>query len=234
MCTSWRMMGGALVWLTVAAPLYAHEDMPLYHAFRLDLGAGENRDNQSVADWDLDGWWGGDTTKLWLKSEGEVVDQSLEHAEYWLLASHQIDTFWDAQLGLRHDSQPERTGYLVAGFTGLAPFHVETELHLFASEEGDTSARVHLEKDVLFTQRSILQPYLELNAYARDVQEQGVGSGLSDATFGLQWRYEVTRRFAPYVDVGYSRRFGETADYASADGEDRNDSRITAGIRLLF
>jgi copper resistance protein B len=66
------------------------------------------------------------------------------------------------------------------------------------------------------------------------VKEVSVGSGLSDASLGLQLRYEITRKIAPYVEVSYGRLFGDTSDYAKLNGEDRNDSSVTAGIRLMF
>lgn len=220
--------------LLLASAVQAHDGTATFHAFRLDVAAGENRDNASVANWDLDGWIGGDDHKLWLKSEGEVVDHVTEHSETWAMYSYNIATFWDLQAGVRYDSQPESTGYFVAGFTGLAPYYFETEAHFFASEDGDIGFRLREENDFLLTQKLIVQPYLELNAYAQDVKELGVGSGLSDASLGLQLRYEVTRKIAPYVEVSYGRLFGDTADYAQSRGEDRNDSSVTAGIRLMF
>jgi len=211
-----------------------HEDVGTFHAFHLDMDAGENRDNNAVSHWDLDGWIGGDQHKLWLKSEGEVADHNTEQSENWALYSYNLDTFWDVQAGIRYDNKPASTAYLVAGFSGLAPYYFETQAHLFFSEDGDAGLRLRKENDVLLTQKLILQPYLELNAYAQDVEELEVGSGLSDVSLGLQLRYEVTRQFAPYIELDYGRLFGGTADYAQSHGEDRNDNSITAGVRLLF
>ena len=163
-----------------------------------------------------------------------MADHDTEQSETWALYSYNLATFWDAQAGIRYDNQPESTNYVVAGLTGLAPYYFETEAHLFVSEEGDFSFRLREENDFLLTQKLILQPYLELNVYAQDVKELEVGSGLSDVSLGLQLRYEITRKIAPYVEVSYGRLFGDTADYANSNGEDRNDSSVTAGIRLMF
>mgnify|MGYP002079677325 FL=1 len=116
----------------------------------------------------------------------------------------------------------------------MLPFFVETEAHGFVSDEGDISARLHLERDWLLTQKIIAQPYFEMNAFAQEVKALEVGSGLSDAKLGLQLRYEITRKFAPYIAVEYERSYGETVDYAKRRGEDDSDSTITAGVRLLF
>ena len=63
---------------------------------------------------------------------------------------------------------------------------------------------------------------------------RGIGSGLSSGSLSLRLRYEVTRQFAPYVGVSFERKFGQTADYASAAGAGRSQTAIMAGIRFWF
>jgi copper resistance protein B len=204
-----------------------------FHMFRLesDYGAGQEG---PVASWDFEGWYGGDYNKLWLKSEGERSDGSLEQAEFWALYSRNIAEFWDAQIGIRHDTQPASTSYLALGFEGLAPYFIETEVHLFVSDEGDFTARLRREHDLLITQRLILQPYGEINLSAQDVEEQEIGAGFTEGEIGLQTRYEITRKFAPYVDLRYERKFGETASIAEDEGEDNDDFVAALGIRFMF
>ena len=221
--------------LVISPAIYAHErDATIYHAFRLELDAGEDRDNQSVSSWNLDGWAGGDDNKLWLKSEGAVVGYNTQTSENWALYSRNMATFWDAQAGVRYDNRPKSTKYFVVGVTGLAPYHFETEVHFFSSEDGDVSFRLREENDFLLTQKLILQPYLEFNVFAQDVRDLDVGSGLSDANIGLQLRYEITRKIAPYIEISYENLYGKTADIADAKGEHTSDSTITAGIRFMF
>ena len=120
------------------------------------------------------------------------------------------------------------------GVNGLAPYFFETEAHLFISDEGDVSARLRREHDLLITQRLILQSYVEVNLFAQDVPEQDIGAGLTDAEIGLQTRYEFTRKFAPYVDVRYERKFGETSSIAKNNGDDNDDFIAALGLRLMF
>ena len=231
----------ALLAFTVSGAAFAsevesHKDEhggQIFHAFRLEADYGSGQDDP-VGSWDFDGWIGGDYNKLWLKSEGEVVDGKTEQAEFWAMYSRNIATFWDAQVGIRHDTQSESTTYLVTGFEGLAPYFFETEAHLFVSDEGDVSARLRQENDFLVTQRFILQPYLEANLYAQDVADQEVGAGLANAELGLQARYEITRKFAPYVDIRYERKFGETSSIAKKNGENNDDFITSVGLRLMF
>ena len=220
--------------LLVVATAQAHEHDAIFHALRLEIDAGESRENESVAIWDLDGWIGGDTHKLWLKSEGTVSDHETENSEAWALYSYNADTFWDVQAGVRYDNRPASVAYFVTGVTGLMPFFVETVAHAFVSDAGDVCAHLHLECDWLLTQKLIAQPYFEINAFAQEVKELEIGSGLSDTKLGLQLRYEITRKFAPYIAVEYERLYGDTADYAHRRGEDSGDSTIKAGVRLLF
>lgn len=215
-----------------AAAVHAHESQ-LFHAFRLETDYGGGTDGP-VASWDFDGWIGGDYNKLWLKSEGERSDGETEQAEFWALYSRNIATFWDLQAGIRHDMQPQSTNYFVFGIEGLAPYFIETEAHLFISDEGDFTARLRREHDLLITQRLILQPYGEINLSAQDVPEQEIGAGFTEGEIGLQTRYEFTRKFAPYVDFRYERKFGETSSIAKDEGEDNDDFIAAVGLRLMF
>ncbi len=88
--------------------------------------------------------------------------------------------------------------------------------------------------ELLFTQRLILQPVVEANLYSEDDAERQIGAGLAEAEAGLRLRYEITRQFAPYVGVSWSRRFGDTADFARRAGEDASDTEVVAGLRLWF
>lgn len=231
-----KFLWGALAGFMMSSAAFASDEhgSNVFHAFTLEAAAGENRDQDTVSKWDLDGWIGGDINKIWIKSEGEKVSGNTEQTELWALYSRNIDTFWDAQVGLRDDSRPESISYLVVGLIGLAPYYFETEAHLFVSQDGDISLRMREENDFLMTQKFIFQPWVELNLFAQDVHELDTGSGLSDASIGLQLRYEVTRKFAPYLEMSYEKRYGKTADIAVAAGENRSDSIATAGFRVIF
>lgn len=228
-----------VVALTLPNTGYAADDMAdehgggIFHMFRLETDYGGGPEG-TVGQWDLDGWIGGDDDKLWLKSEGEYTEDAVHDAEFWALYSRNIATFWDAQLGIRYDHEPTDRSYAVFGFNGLAPYFVETETHLFISDKGDVSARLHAENDFLITQQIILQPYAEINLFAQDVPERETGAGIADGKIGLQTRYEINRKFAPYIDFRYGRKFGETADMAESNGESVGEFVSAIGVRLMF
>ena len=206
----------------------------IFHSFILEADTGNNK-GQTVSNWDLSGWVGSDENKLWLKSEGEIInDDKVDRAEFWAMYSRNIATFWDGQIGIRHDEQPDSINYLTLGLTGLAPYFFETGAHLFISEKGDLSARIRQENDLLITQKLIIKPYFELNFSSAKIEEQEVGKGLVDGEIGLQTRYEITKKFAPYIDLNYQRKFAATAALAKKNGESDNSFFVGMGVRLKF
>ena len=199
---------------------------------RLEHAAG---DGSSATAWSAQGWLGGDLDKLRLRSEGERQNGAIEHADVELSWSHAIAPFWDSQIGVRRDfgRGPDRT-WAAFGVQGLAPYWFELSATAYVGEQGRTALRLEAEYELLLTQRWVLQPRFELNAYGKDDPALHIGSGLSDAALGLRLRYEIRREFAPYIGVEWSRRFGRSADFARADGGDAGEMQWVAGVRLRF
>ncbi|HEY5646922.1 MAG TPA: copper resistance protein B [Pseudomonadales bacterium] len=193
-----------------------------------------NEGDPGVA-WDAQGWVGTDLHRFWWKTEGEAVfeDSGPEHFELQALYGRAVLPFWDVQLGMRHDVDPDpsRT-YLVAGMHGVAPYWFEIDGALFLSNRGDVSARLEATYELRLTQRLQLEPSVELNgAFSADAAI-GVGSGLSSVETGLRLRYEIVPEFAPYVGVSWTKVLGNSADYL----EDEDPSRVSfvAGLRFWF
>lgn len=186
--------------------------------------------------WNGEGWWGGDIHRLTVKSEGQgEFGGGVEEAEVQALYSRAVDAYWNLQAGVRQDLQsgPKRT-YATVGVEGLAPYWFEVEGALFLSNKGEVLARTEIYYDQRLTQRLILQPRAEVSFAFQNVAANGVGRGVSEASLDLRLRYEVTREFAPYVGVSTERKFGRTADFARAAGEDRSSTRLVLGVRAWF
>ncbi len=188
----------------------------------------------ALLNWDSYAWVGGDELKFRLEAEGEAFDGDIESSELRAVLSWNIADFWDFQAGIRHDFEPEGLTWAAVGFQGLAPYFFETDARLFVSENADVAFRFEQTYDLLFTQRLILQPHVELNAYAQDIPELRVGAGLADVEAGLQLRYEITRKFAPYVDLVYERKLGETSQITQAMGEDPEAVTLRLGLKIRF
>lgn len=186
--------------------------------------------------WDWEGWYGGDYDRLWVKSEGEgTFGESVEGAEVQALWSHALDPWFNLQTGVRYDirPQPDRA-HLAVGIQGLAPYWFEVDGAVFLSNKGDLTARFEAEYDQRITNELILQPRVEFDLAAQDVPELGIGSGLSSMEMGVRLRYEIERELAPYIGVQYERRFGDTADFTRAAGEEAGGWAFLVGLRSWF
>ena len=185
--------------------------------------------------WDIKGWVGGDIDRLWLRSEGERSAGRTESAEAQALWGHAIGPWWDVVGGVRQDFKPgDSQTWAAFGLQGMALYNFEAEATLFVGESGHTAARLEGDYDILLTNRLILQPTAELNFYAQNDPQRGVGSGLAESELGLRLRYEVRREFAPYVGLSWNRTYGQTAQYARDEGEDVNQLHWVVGVRLWF
>lgn len=185
--------------------------------------------------YELQGWYGRDYDRAVFKAEGEIEGGELHEARTELLWGHAITAYWDTQLGVRYDSGagPDR-GWLAFGVQGLAPYWFEVDATAYVGGDGRTALRLAAEYELLLTQKLILQPHIEVNFYGKRDVERELGSGLSDLMAGVRLRYEIRREFAPYVGIEWGRKFGGTADYARAAGEDTGESRLVAGLRFWF
>ena len=185
--------------------------------------------------WNGRAWIGGDINRLWLRSEGARVDGRTESADLEVLAGHSVAPWWDVLAGIRHDFGPGGAqDFAAVGIQGVAPYKIAVDATAYVGQGGQTAARVDVEYETLLTNRLILQPQVELNLYGRDDPGRGIGSGLSTVDAGLRLRYEITRRFAPYIGVVHERAFGATAQLLRDKGQDSRDTRIVAGVRWWF
>jgi len=221
--------------LLPASVLAAGGDDPLLTKVMVDQFESRDSEGPNPTVLDAQMWIGKDLNKFWLKTEVEQVDGETEEAKVQALYSRAIAPYWDLQTGLRRDYRPEPgRDWFVLGLEGLAPYFFEIDAAVFIGENGRSAARLEAEYELLFTQRLILSPEIEMNFYGKDDPELGIGSGLADMEAGLRLRYEISREFAPYIGVNWTRKFGRTADFARAAGEETQDTQLVAGLRFWF
>lgn len=195
----------------------------------------QDADDGSALVWDASGWIGGDIDRLWLRSEGERSNGHTEQAELQALWGHAIGPWWELVGGLRQDFKPgSAQTWAAVGLQGMPFYGLETEITAYYGEGGQSSLRLEADYDILLTNRLILQPTVEANLYGRNDRERGAGSGLGEIEAGLRLRYEFTRQFAPYIGVSWGRLYGNSEDLARDEGEDEEEARLVAGIRLWF
>lgn len=207
------------------------------HAFKSLLANRFEYDGDSdAALYDLQGWIGTTYDRLVVKAEGDVIDGRLAESQTEILWGHAVSTFWDAQLGVRVDSSDEGESrqWLAVAVQGLAPYWFELDVAGYVDVEGRTAFAMEAEYELLLTQRLILQPRIEITAYGKNDEVNGVGQGLSTAALGVRLRYEYTKQFAPYVGVEWTRAYGKTADYIESVNDPANETHYVAGLRFWF
>ena len=212
------------------------ENPVLTHA-RLDQFEGRTNGSDSEFRWDGEGWIGTDMNKLWVKSEGFSGNGSISDGDHEALYDRPIPRlrYFNAQVGVRTDldSGPRRA-WAAFGIEGLAPGYFEFAPTLYIRDGSHIAGRVTGSYDLLLTQRWIVQPEAELNFYSKDDPGRQVGSGLSDLDAGLRLRYEVGRKFAPYIGFAYNGKYGNTSSYSRQVGETTNGAHFVFGIRIWY
>lgn len=187
--------------------------------------------------WDAEGWVGTDMNRLWLKTEGSLNNSTVSDGDLEALYDRPIPRlrYFDAQAGIREDldSGPRRTWGAV-GIEGLAPYFFEFAPTFYFRSGGHLAGRVMGSYDLLITQRLIVQPELEMNFYSKRDPQRRTGSGLSDLDTGVRLRYEISRKFAPYIGFAYTRKFGDTATFSRQVREAVTDPRLVFGFRAWY
>lgn len=210
-------------------------DNEIFYTFQGDRLEYQTKEGNDVLLWDVQTWVGTDYDKLYLESEGTWLndEDDFEEIEVELLYSRNIATFWDLQAGIRHDFEPHPTRTFAAlGFQGMAPYWFEVDTTAYVSEDGDVSAALEIEYDLLLNQRLIFQPRFETSIAVQEVEEYGVGQGINSIELGARLRYEIRREFAPYIGISWHRKIGETENLAEKEGENTNVTSFVIGIKV--
>ncbi|QHC35656.1 copper resistance protein B [Komagataeibacter xylinus] len=185
--------------------------------------------------WDGEAWYGGDYNRLWLKSEGTLEHGRLHDGDHELLYSRAVSPYWNVQAGVRADIDdgPTRT-WGALGVQGLALYQFEFQATAYVSDRGRFASRIEGSYDFLLTNRLILQPQAEFNLYTKSDPARQVGAGLSDVDAGLRLRYEVWRKFAPYVAVSYAGYLTQARRIVHDQQGESGALRLTFGVRSWF
>ena len=231
-----KLLTAAFALSSAFTPAFAGmNDDPVITKLMLDKFEVGRVNGNDVLAWESGLWIGKDLNKLWLKSDGERVDGKNESTENRILYSRAISPFWDLQAGWRHDTAPgESRDYATFGIQGLAPYYFETDANISFGKDNQVKLNLAFEYEMMLTQKLVLSPEIELNIYSQDDKTMGIGSGLSDMEAGLRLRYEVTREFAPYIGVNWAKKFGNTADLVSDEGEDTSETLFVLGVRAWY
>lgn len=203
------------------------------------LNQAEGRFNGRYVDsrWEGQAWAGTDYNRIWVKTEG-VYSQGgkIEDNQNDILYSRPISSYFDLQAGVRVDANSSTTSrtWAAFGIQGLSVQWFDIEATGFVSDRGTFALRLAGFYDILITNRLILQPQLEMNFYSKADPSLLYGSGLSLMEAGVRLRYEITRKFAPYIGVHYEGRFGQSANLGRQEGQSPSSVGFVFGVRSWF
>lgn len=233
------LAAGAVIAALAVSPAAAQETNLTYWGVQLEeLEHRWGDESEELFVWNGDAFVGTDELKLRLLSEGEydTNERKFETLENRLVLQMPVSDFFDVKAGIRADTPKGKSRlYGVLGLTGLAKQWIEVDADLFVSDQGDASARLDAEYELLLTNRITLTPSADLNVAFSDDRKMGIGSGFSSAEVGLRLSYDILDRLlSPYVGVVWERKFGETADLSREEGEDVEAWFFAIGLKVLF
>ncbi|ENX34380.1 hypothetical protein F889_01658 [Acinetobacter colistiniresistens] len=219
---------------------YKEHGGQIYQATQLDTQWLLDEDGQGTLKSKLKTWVGTDENKLFIladyaKAESEKSEQSLA-----ALYSRNIADFWDVQAGVNYRYNPDREVDKeqfegVVGLHGMAQYFFETDAHLYVGQDQQWRFVLETERDLLLTQKLILQPYLEMEWVLRDESKYAAKTGLADAEVGIKTRYEtVKNRVMPFIDVGYAYSNGRKQTNWQTASDSKNGWVYGAGLSLKF
>jgi copper resistance protein B len=215
-----------------AEPLAAQEfDNAVFHFSQLEVDAGRTS-GLTDSRWSGSGWIGNDFDRVWWSTEGERLGGSVGAAETTALYGHYFRRFWDVVVGYRQDIKPVAQGYLTLGLMGLAPYWFEVGVFGYVSHKGRPSMRLEADTDLYLTQRWVLTPKGEATWLILSDDAMDMDAGVSDLDVGLQARFEIRRKFAPYMELSWVHEQDARIPDPNEIGGD--GFRFGLGLRLIY
>lgn len=204
---------------------FAHDDNMIFSTTRIEVDAGRF-DSQSSQTWRADGWIGHDYNRFAWRTQGTRNGDRTTEADVQALYSRYLASFWDVQAGVRHEFKPDGKDYGVIALRGLAPYAFDVDTAAFVRTDGRWFARTRFEYDLLMTNRFIVRPFIAADWSLQSLPEEGIRPGRTSSEVGVNFRYEIKRSFAPYVEVSHQTH----ASFA----ERESGMAMRAGLRLVF
>lgn len=156
---------------------------------------------------------GTDENKVFIKIHADKEESHETNYNAKFLYSRMISDFWDAQFGARYRSEKTELDHYhkdteeyvdaVVSLHGMAPYFFETNMYLYAGKDRYAGFSLETERDLLITQKLIIQPYLELDVIFSDDSKYPKKTGLSNAIAGIETRYEISKKVMPYINIAY-------------------------------
>ncbi len=182
--------------------------------------------------WHADGWIGGDTNKLLLKSEGAHWQGYVSGSLNQVLYGRAVSDAWTLEAGAARSGAPGPSlNWAAVAAEGDLPHDIDSEWTLLW-RNNLAWLKAQLETELPLGGAWKFVPKLELNLYTNNDPANQFGSGLSNGELALRLAYDFDRHVAGYA--GYSRyqTFGNTAAQLRAAGNQTFDNILIAGLMI--
>ena len=224
--------------LDYAAHLKEHGGQ-IYQQTTLESKWQRNDDGRGALKSKLETRIGTDENKIFIKVHADKAESQQAEYDAKLLYSRNVADFWDVQAGIRYRNDPNREidqdqVDAVLGLHGMAPYFFETDAYVYIGQDRQVSFNLETERDLLLTQKLIIQPYLDINMVLSDDSNYAKKTGLNSVQVGLETRYEINKKVMPFMDMayGYNKGVQETAWQKASSS--KNEWFYGAGIRFKF
>ena len=181
---------------------------------------------------------GTDENRLFIEANLDKAESNDPKYDVSALYSRNVAPFCDVQAGVRYreDKNNRNRNRIdgVIGLLGLAPYFFETKAYLYGGENNFWGASFELDRDLLLTQKLITQPYIEADVVFSDDSDYAAKSGLSELKTGIRTRYEITKRFKPFIDIAYQYEKGQQDTFMQEATNSEKGWKYGAGIELVF
>lgn len=182
--------------------------------------------------WHADGWIGGDTNKLFLKSEGAHWQGNVSGSLNQLLYGRTVSESWTLEAGAARSGTPgPNLNWMVIAAEGDLPYSIDSEWTLLW-RNNLAWLKTQFETAVPLGGSWKFVPKVELNFYSGNDPANQLGSGLSNGELSLRIAYDFNKHIAGYA--GYSRyqTFGNTAGQLRVGGNQTFDNLLIAGLMI--
>ena len=192
--------------------------------------------DDDAVNYETEGWYGTDSQRLMLRSEGEIQTKddhdidSLTSLSYW----QPLGIYWNAQAGLAYNTENDKAAFM-AGIEGTAPYFIDTEARTYLYTDGQIQLDLEAEYEWRLNQHWVVIPEAELTVFGKDDNDNNITRGFNELETEIKLSYEtLSRQLAPYVGYRYETALGSARGQQRELGENVDSGSVIAGVKFWF
>lgn len=192
--------------------------------------------DDDAVNYETEGWYGTDSKRLMLRSEGEIQtkdDQdidSLTSLSYW----QPLGIYWNGQAGFAYNTENDKAA-IMAGIEGTAPYFIDTEARTYLYTDGQIQLDMEAEYEWRLNQHWVVTPEVELTVFSKNDTDNNITRGFNELESEVKLSYEtLSRQLSPYVGYRYKTALGSARDQKRQLGEAVDSGSVIAGVKFWF